>query len=446
MKFQAPTKFEERRRFHRFDQDDCRTLDGLWPKLEGALVSALDEFITRQSEIFFTADIFSRHADEIRIYELAHYQRLLSGRVDQTYIEACCHACDSEHRLGLTERVRTMCISLIMQHMVSRLKAIYPLRSRAVAHKVSIITRALCFDLATILTIHQEAEERSVLERQSTIDFAIGDFEHTVGEVIDNLQTAVRVLSQQSATMLGDVAKVNALTHEAGQTAVDVQSNIDHTIAVTSGLEQSIGDISRQGLASLDLAVEGSRDAERAMQVIRSLAKTTEEISSITKSISGLASQTNLLALNATIEAARAGEAGRGFSIVAQEVKTLATHTEKSTQEIGDQIDAVQASSSRSVQELGGVVQRINEIVNLNSTISQAVKDQEEAARSISDAVRQTAHAIAVATERVQSIGRVVARNVTAAEEIDTWTSRLAHDADELNGKVSHFFQRVRQA
>ena len=52
MKFQAPTKFDERRKFHRFDQDDCKTLASLWPKLEVALVSALDEFITRQSEIF----------------------------------------------------------------------------------------------------------------------------------------------------------------------------------------------------------------------------------------------------------------------------------------------------------------------------------------------------------------------------------------------------------
>ncbi len=246
--------------------------------------------------------------------------------------------------------------------------------------------------------------------------------------------------------MLGDVAKVNALAREASETASDVQSRIDHTIAVTSGLEQSIGDINRQGMASLQLAVAGSDDAGRAMEVIRTLAKAADEISSITKSISQLASQTNLLALNATIEAARAGEAGRGFSIVAQEVKTLATHTEQSTQEIGAQIQAVQNSSNRSVQELSAVLQRMNDIVTHNSAISHAVKDQELAAQSISDAVRRSAEAVALASERVQSIEKVVGRNVTAAEEIDTWMTRLADDASELDGKLVQFFQRVRQA
>jgi methyl-accepting chemotaxis protein len=182
------------------------------------------------------------------------------------------------------------------------------------------------------------------------------------------------------------------------------------------------------------------------MRVIQELADAAQQIGSITNTISALADQTNLLALNATIEAAHAGVAGRGFTIVASEVKDLSRQTHAAAQKIGEQITAMQSASSRSIEQIGTVLDRMQQIAQVTSAIAASVCEQEVATQAISEAVRQTAGASARASENVKAIETVVEKNVVAAEEMAAWASRLSHDSGELTVKVDAFFRRVREA
>jgi hypothetical protein len=128
-------------------------------------------------------------------------------------------------------------------------------------------------------------------------------------------------------------------------------------------MTSSVTEISRQVQESSRIAGEAVAQAKKTDSRINALSQAAGRIGDVVKLITAIAEQTNLLALNATIEAARAGEAGRGFAVVASEVKALASQTAKATEEIGSQIGAMQAATGESVaaiKEIGGTIGRIS--------------------------------------------------------------------------------------
>src|SRR5206468_712251 len=133
----------------------------------------------------------------------------------------------------------------------------------------------------------------------------------------------------------------------------------------TEEMSSSVNEISRQVQESARIAGEAVRQAQQTDARIGELSQAAGRIGDVVKMITAVAEQTNLLALNATIEAARAGEAGRGFAVVASEVKALAAQTAKATEEIGAQIASMQTATNDSVtaiKEIGGTIGRISEI------------------------------------------------------------------------------------
>ena len=127
-------------------------------------------------------------------------------------------------------------------------------------------------------------------------------------------------------------------------------------------LARTISDVGANAAQSSQLANAAVNEAELTSATIDELAGVAREIGKVTDLISAIAAQTNLLSLNATIEAARAGEAGRGFSVVAQEVKALAGQTAKATQEIATLIAAMRSSTDRSVEAIEGILGTIRKL------------------------------------------------------------------------------------
>ena len=124
---------------------------------------------------------------------------------------------------------------------------------------------------------------------------------------------------------------------------------------------------------------------------IEALAGTAQKIGDVVGLIQAIAAQTNLLALNATIEAARAGEAGRGFAVVASEVKSLATQTAKATEEISQQIAAIQESTTQSVDSVRTITTTMQEVDGFTTAIAAAVEEQGAATEEISRNVQMAA-------------------------------------------------------
>ncbi len=228
--------------------------------------------------------------------------------------------------------------------------------------------------------------------------------------------------SEQVATAMNQMTStVNDVAHNASSAAESAtQANTEATLGnqVVSGSVASV-----QTLAN---------NVGTAREVIQKLQSDSENIGTVLDVIKGIAEQTNLLALNAAIEAARAGEQGRGFAVVADEVRTLAQRTQESTQEIHQIITTVQSGAESAVKVMEQGHEQVQASVEQSKMAGKSLASISQAIDSISDMNTQ----IASAAEEQSCVAKEVNRNVANISQIAYKTAESAQNCNESNMKV----------
>jgi methyl-accepting chemotaxis protein len=446
MQFGRPTNFAERRRLYRLGEPEAATLAKLWPLIEPAIERGLDAFVAAERLMPTVAKSFEAHGTFIHETEKAHLALLLCGRFDETYAQSCQDICRIQYGLGLTARTRMIAGALLIEAMLAALAKRYRWSPERIAETGALVTRAITFDLAITQTLYQDAFAAASAARHDTIDAAIAGFEQQIGALVHDLKGASDSLYSQAEAMRTGAEETTSRTKVAATASAEMARSVALTLGATDELEKSIAEIDRQSGNSMQLSHASSHDAETSMAALRDLGQAAEQIGSVVEMISKIARQTNLLALNATIEAARAGEAGRGFGVVAAEVKALADQTARATKDISLQIAAVQKAAERSTGQIREIVERMKDMSSFTSAIAVSVEQQVSATRSISDAVRVVADQSARAKDGVGEIERIARQNVATAAEIIDWTSRLSIGANDTERQIGEFFAQVRSA
>jgi methyl-accepting chemotaxis protein len=178
---------------------------------------------------------------------------------------------------------------------------------------------------------------------------------------------------------------------------------------------------------------------------VQGLAEAANKIGDVVSLINDIAGQTNLLALNATIEAARAGEAGKGFAVVAQEVKNLANQTAKATEEISQQIGAVQEETTGAVDAIGKIRSIIGEVNDIATTISSAVEEQGVSTQEIARSVQQAAQGTQGVNESIASVSKAAGDAGAAASQVLGAAGDLTNQSRDLRAAVDGFLERIRE-
>ncbi|WP_346911651.1 methyl-accepting chemotaxis protein [uncultured Roseibium sp.] len=312
---------------------------------------------------------------------------------------------------------------------------------------------ARCIEIFKDNSIERErlAEERKVghvarEEREQLIDSLINGFRAEAQQVLAVVEENIRRVEDLS-NVLSDRSAAAA---ERGAGAVsdseNASANVQAVASATEELNASIAEISRQVATTAEIVGQTTFSAQTSNQKIEGLAEAANKIGDVVSLISEIAEQTNLLALNATIEAARAGEAGRGFAVVASEVKSLAEQTAKATEEISAQISAIQASTTDAVQEIQNVSSSIEEVNNYTTTISSAVQQQGSATSEISQNVTEAAGGTRNVSEAVASLNDDVVENSRSVEQMREATLEMKQQAEQLRKSVETFLAEVAAA
>ncbi len=306
--------------------------------------------------------------------------------------------------------------------------------------KVSDVAKALA---GGDLTVQVGIDSRDEVGRMAgDLDQAIGAMRTTMTAVGDNAVHLAASSEELCATGEQIAAAAEETSAQAGAVstaAEEVDANIATVAASSEEMGASIREISSNSSEAARVASEAVQAAEVTTVTIGKLGESSAQIGNVVKVITAIAEQTNLLALNATIEAARAGEAGKGFAVVASEVKDLAQETARATGDIFQQVETIQTNTVDAVEAIAKITAVIARISDYQTTIASAVEEQTATTSEVTRNVSNAALGAKDISHNVTGVAQAAQTTAAAVTESQAATADLARMSADLQRLVAQF-------
>ncbi|MEI6559361.1 MAG: globin-coupled sensor protein [Rhodospirillaceae bacterium] len=424
------------------DRVEPRFYRDAWALIEAALPPILDEFYTTLPGVPALRPLLAgQDPERLKAAQHRHWQSLFAGSFDADYLARATRVGQAHFRIGLPPNWYFAAYSFFLRR-ISKVIADKERRNPARAAELySLITSAVFIDLE----LSFEAYSMATLSSANTMLFELADnFQATVMGAISTVSSVVGQVNTATAEINVAFDTNDTKGNVAASAASDTSQNVQAVASATEELSASIATVISQVGESTEIVGRAREAADASRATIARLSQSAMKIGGVLKLIEAIARQTNLLALNATIEAARAGEAGRGFAIVAHEVKNLAKQTAEATEGIAKQISEVQADTGHAVREIGQISDVISRLDAISAVIAESMSQQGEATSEIA---RNVQHASAATQDISEQLSDLIMSNAEVKISVCT-ISAISHDladaSKNLEQALAKFLEHIR--